>query len=41
MEVGVWTIVEVLMTVPGVRVCVTVFVTDGVGMDRQEQAVEM
>jgi len=30
--VGVATIVEMAVTVPGARVLVTVFVTDGVGM---------
>ena len=31
---------EVTLTVPGGRVFVVVFVTEGVGMERQEQAVE-
>jgi hypothetical protein len=40
-SVGVTISVLVSVTVPGTRVCVTVLVVDGVGMDRQEQAVEM
>lgn len=38
--VGVATIVEVRLIVPGTKVLVIVLVTDGVGTERQEQAVE-
>lgn len=38
--VGVTVPVEVLVTVPGRSVCVWVCVVDGVGMSRQEQALD-
>ena len=38
--VGVRTLVVYTVMVPGARVCVAVFVVDGVGIARQEHALE-